>query len=571
MKSLAFALATLLAAQTASAQLVSERPEPNNSPATATFLPLGQQAFGSIDTSGTDADWYKITLTSRADLKAWTGAGRTHGSQVMFTKLTLVAGDGVTVLREWKGQDLVTGFYATFVIGNVAPGDYYLVVTPRTAQYSGDYSLDVVAGPIDSLMPYHNAASMEPDDPRMIGSANPTAFNSTNTGYIATGGFYDRFLFHPTVDYDFFALPLSGPCHVDFELVDTAEPGAAGTPVMHLCDAGYAPFHGSQPVYQDGVIERMSYDFPGAGLYYVAVHGLGQFDVGTYRLRIKGFLRERAEENDPRWPGGVPTITALNTVQVGYSSYGGDGLGGDNSGADYDWYQLDLQSPCTVTFDTLRDPAFFGFLFPVMLLCDSNYNVIAESFPMGAGEVVERLMHHFTQPGRYYIVVYGFFQSDVGTYSMRISGPSNHPATTHETPSNCPGSAGVPSLAALDGNTIPQSYPERPVLGSTYTLTGANLPANTPLFRLIGLLPRPVPFDLGNLGAPGCFVFVDPMSTELAFANATGHYHWALALPMNLQLIGLPLQQQLLAYDPTANALGLTTSSRVGSVCGTGH
>lgn len=571
MKSLTFAFATLLAAQTASAQLVSERPEPNQSAATATFLPLGQQAFGSIDTSGTDADWYKITLTARADLKAWTGAGRTHGSQVVFTKLTLVAGDGATVLGEWKGKDLFTGFYASFLLGNVAPGDYYVVVSASQAQRSGGYSLDVVAGPVDGLMPYLNAATMEPDDPRDFGTATPTTLNSTNTGNLFFGGQGDRSPSHFGVDYDLFALPLQGPCHIDFELVETNAPGAAPAPVMHLLDAGYSPLQGSQPVGQGGVLERISYDFAGAGLYYVCVFGLNQWDVGTYRLRIKGFLRERAEENDPRFPGGAATVTALNTIQVGYSSVGGDGLGGEYTGADYDWYQLDLQSPCIATFDTLRDPAYFGYLFPVMHLFDSNHTLIAESFPMGAGEVVERLMHQFTLPGRYYVAVSGFYRTDVGTYAMRITGPGNHAATTTTTPSNCTGSAGVPSLTALDGNTNPQNYPERPILGSTYTLTGANLPANAPLFRLIGLLPRSAPFDLGNLGAPGCFVFVDPMSSELAFADTTGQYHWALALPMNLQLVGLPLQQQVLVYDPPANALGLTASSRVASICGTSH
>lgn len=571
MKSSAFAFAALLAAQTASAQLVSERPEPNNSAATATFLPLGQQAFGTLDSSNTDQDWYKITLTAPADLMVWTGAGRNYAAQVRTARLTLYAGNGTSQLGEWEGDDLVHGYYASFVRNDLAPGDYYIGVSSWAPGFHGGYSLDVVAGPVDSLTPYTRVATNEPDDPRTLGQATTTALNSINTGYALIGGFGDRNPLDFGVDYDLFALPLTGRCHVDFELLQSNEPGAMAAPVMHLLDAGFASILSSQPVGQGGVLERMSFDATGAGYYYVCVFGLNRWDAGIYSLRIKGLLREGPEQNDPRRPGGVATITALDTIQTGSTSTGGvNDENPNNPYADYDWYEFDLTGPCIVTFDTLRGYGPFPYQFPIMHLFDSSYGLLATSFSMG-GEVLERISHAFAHGGRYYIAVSGWGATDVGAYKLRITGPSRAPATTTTTPSNCAGSAGVPSLAALDGGTSPYTYPERPVLGSTYALTGANLPANAPLFRLIGLLARPVPFDLGNFGAPGCFVFVDPMSSELAFADATGQYHWALALPMNLQLIGLPLEQQVLAYDPPANALGLTTSSRVASVCGTGH
>lgn len=66
-------------------------------------------------------------------------------------------------------------------------------------------------------------------------------------------------------------------------------------------------------------------------------------------------------------------------------------------------------------------------------------------------------------------------------------------------------------------------------------------------------------------------MWVDPISVEFALADADGQHFWALPLPRNLQLVGLPLEQQLLVFDPAANALGLTTSGSVSSVCGLTH
>ncbi len=53
--------------------------------------------------------------------------------------------------------------------------------------------------------------------------------------------------------------------------------------------------------------------------------------------------------------------------------------------------------------------------------------------------------------------------------------------------------------------------------------------------------------------------------------DTVGQSYWALPLPFQQNLIGLPLQQQILVVDPAANALGLTTSNRVSSVCGLTH
>lgn len=572
MKSLKLASAFLLAAQTATAQLVAEGPEPNNTPATATVLPFGRQAFGTIDTSGNDTDTYKITLTERSDLKVWTGAGTSFAGQLNCSRLFLLAGNGVSRLGEFAGWSDETGRYASFLMGDMAPGDYYIVVSGELPVHDGNYSIEAVAGPVGSLAPYTQVAAwQEPDDPRFWGTPATTTWNTINAGFLHAGGSGDRDPFAPNVDYDIFAIQLPCASHLDFELLQSNDPNAAPMPVMFLLDSGFAPLQQSQPVGQGGIVERMSFDAPGAGLYYVGVHGLWPWDIGTFKLLIKGVVGERAEENDPRVPGGVATPSQLNTIHTGFSSVGGNSSATEASGADYDWYQFTVPTPGLIVCDTLRAYSSPGYLFPILHLFDSNHTLLSVSFPMGAGEVVERIGYQVSQPGVYYVAVSGWSPSDVGTYGLRIQGPSAARATTTEVPGNCPGTAGAPGLAATMANTNPMTWPERPVLGSTYTLTGSNLPANAPLFRMTGLLPRPSPYDLGPLGAPGCFVFVDPASCELSFADAGGNCHWPLPLPLQLPLIGLPLDQQLLVLDPAANPLGLTTSGHVVSTCGTGH
>lgn len=446
MKSLAFSFATLLAIQPATAQLVQEGPEPNHSAATATFLPLGQQAFGALDSSNQDVDWYKITLPSRQDIKVWTGPGVLHQYQAQDTVVSLYRGDGVTLIGTVdNGDPFQTGFYASFTSGDLAAGDYYLAVTGGPFRQQGYYTLDVVAGPLGSLVP----------------------------------------------------------------------------------------------------------------------------------VRFYNHVIEGAEQNDPRRPGGIATATTINSLTIGRISAGGNGQHHpDLATADYDLYQLQVTEPMRLTFDLLITNNPGESQAPILYLLDSYFQLIDTSYPVGSGGIWDQLVYDFQVPTVVYLAVAGWDATGVGTYVLRTNGPIPPivaPSTVLMHPGGCAGSAGVPRLGVLDCATTPASYAERPVLGSTYTLTGTNLPVNTPLVRIVSLVTAPVPIDLGLYGAPGCTVVVDPASTALGFADSSGQDYWALPLPFLQPLIGLPLEQQLLVMDPAANALGLTTSNRVSSVCGLTH
>lgn len=145
------ALATLLAASTATAQMIYERTEPNDSAATATFLPLGAQAWGNLDSSNTDVDWYRITLTGVSDIKVWTGPGTLHSFTAVDTVIRLYDGIGTLLGTYDQGDPSETGDYASFVFGSLVPGDFYLAVTGLNATDIGTYTLRI-DGPIPPIV-----------------------------------------------------------------------------------------------------------------------------------------------------------------------------------------------------------------------------------------------------------------------------------------------------------------------------------------------------------------------------------------------------------------------------------
>lgn len=446
MNYLPLAIATLLVAQTAQAQLLNEGPEPNNSAATATFLPIGQQAYGILDGSNTDVDWYRITLTSPSDLKVWTAPGALYLYQAQDTVVRLYRGDGVTLVGTVdQGDPMQTGFYAAFTSGNLAAGDYYLAVAGGPLRQQGYYTIEAVAGPTGSLVP-----------------------------------------------------------------------------------------------------------------------------VRTY-----GNIVERAEQNDPRRPGGIATPTAFNTLNVGHISSGGNGTEWENNpNADYDLYQLVVSAPAYVEFELLMTNSPGENQQPLFYLLDRLFHPLATSLPVGSGGIWEQLGFDFQWADTFYVAVAGWDVANTGTYALRITGPLAPivvPSTVTMHPGGCAGSAGVPQLGIFENGTIPFTYAERPVLGSTFTVTGTNLPVNTALFQILSLVPASTPIDLGLHGAPGCLVEVGTLSIQFATTDIVGQSYWGLPLPFQQNLIGLPLQQQILVLDPAANALGLTTSNRVSSVCGLTH
>ncbi len=125
--------------------------------------------------------------------------------------------------------------------------------------------------------------------------------------------------------------------------------------------------------------------------------------------------------------------------------------------------------------------------------------------------------------------------------------------------SGCAGTAGTPTLAAAPGSL--------PWLGEILSCRLTNLPNSSVAvpFGFVGVsrqlwLGISLPFDLGQLGAPGCQLLTS-VEIQQPLTNGAGVAQWQLALPATVSLLGASFYQQALVLDPTANAFGAVFSN----------
>lgn len=143
------------------------------------------------------------------------------------------------------------------------------------------------------------------------------------------------------------------------------------------------------------------------------------------------------------------------------------------------------------------------------------------------------------------------------TWELTLGAPASY------TPfgGGCPGSRGVPQLAAQGGST--------PRIGATFTAQANNLPWTGLVFLYLGLSDTsyagtPLPANLGFLGAPACNLLCSGDEVYI-LPNALGATSWSFQVP---PYPGLSFYNQILALDPTANPLGLTLSNAARGVIG---
>ncbi|HEX5053183.1 MAG TPA: serine hydrolase [Planctomycetota bacterium] len=112
----------------------------------------------------------------------------------------------------------------------------------------------------------------------------------------------------------------------------------------------------------------------------------------------------------------------------------------------------------------------------------------------------------------------------------------------------CPGSAGQPTLTV--GGT--------PEIGSVLSMQVGHAPANR--FAVVALGLSTVVAPLAAFGAPGCYLYTDPVTTFAAITGSTGTATIGWTLPTNPAAIGVVVTAQGAVLDPPANALGITTT-----------
>lgn len=127
----------------------------------------------------------------------------------------------------------------------------------------------------------------------------------------------------------------------------------------------------------------------------------------------------------------------------------------------------------------------------------------------------------------------------------------------------CPGSQmTVPTIAAAPSATFNAA---QPWLGETLIVSISGLLPSTGnivlYFAPAALTP---PGDLAVVGAPGCFLYVNPAGAlllPLPAADGSGRTTWTLPIPNDPSLLGAPLHNQVFQWDAGANPFGAAFSN----------
>ncbi len=107
-----------------------------------------------------------------------------------------------------------------------------------------------------------------------------------------------------------------------------------------------------------------------------------------------------------------------------------------------------------------------------------------------------------------------------------------------------------------------------PAVGAPYRLWLGRAPAGAPVLFLTGFSNTtwngvPLPFSLGVLGAPTCWLLVSTDIVSSTLANPQGEALFTMQIPNNAALRDLHLFHQFAVFDPPANNLGLAFSSAI--------
>jgi hypothetical protein len=121
---------------------------------------------------------------------------------------------------------------------------------------------------------------------------------------------------------------------------------------------------------------------------------------------------------------------------------------------------------------------------------------------------------------------------------------------------NCCGGGAIPQLT----NT------GRPAFNTSFTVNVVKAAPTTVAVLFTGFSNStwngiPLPFDLGQLGAPGCSLLAPGAVLQVANTDANGAGSTQVPVPNDASLCGAHAYQQWVILDPTANGLGFVTSN----------
>jgi hypothetical protein len=384
-------------------------------------------------------------------------------------------------------------------------------------------------------------------DPSAIGGGTPTLLGCGDQGEGQVFPYGDR-------DWWQFDIP------ADRTLTAWTGPGATGSiddTVLVLLDAQGAIVGANDDDPLRAPFSALSTTIP-AGRYYLSVQGFADVRTGSYSLDVTcgppggGTSLPVAEGAEPN--SSNTTATSLPC--------GRQGQGDLQVANDSDWWAFSLSSTTSIDAETgafSTSPCSDTYLY----LIDATGRQLAADDDGGPG-LYSRIQIQLA-PGTYYLNVESYRNLYAGGYTLDLrcgggsGGGGGSPASFQIHAGGCAGTAGAPTLSARPG--------ELPLLGSTFALDTAPVPAGARVFGLLGASASmtsggvALPIDLTNLGAPGCSLDVDPVQTFSVTARGDVATFF-LPIPTDPSLLGGRLHAQSLVVDGAANPVGLITSNR---------
>ena len=546
-----FATLPILVAAGLQAQRVAEI-EPNDTVAQAQPILAGRHIVANL--AAGEQDWYSFTLASAAEIHLQTSGNFSVNPSV----------DTVVLLYDSTGQvrlawnDNQRGTMSDCGV-NLQPGSYTCLVMGKTTTVTGDYGLDFVVLPA-AVIDVVEAA--EPNgDPMLGGYPTPIVLGQTFTGDLSSPTDSDWYTFTLTTAgvvqaavYDDGGVP-----QLDNTNIKLYQEHSPGSYVAVGSASTQSTGHRALTLAHPASLPPGNYAIEiTAGS---AATGTAPFDyakMGKYGVRTRfialgagNSVSESAEPNNT-----APTAAYMN---IGDSAYGN--ISGSNEG---DWYGFTVSGPTTIV--AMADSwGSSPITDTTVKLMDRNGGLLT-SASSGGTSSHGRVVYTLPQAGLYFIEVSGGVFAATGDYVLLTGScaPMFVASSFHAEPPStnaCPGSNSLrPALTVASSET--------PQLGSTFVIRLQNALPNAialPFYGFSRLAANggsvPLPFDLTAVGAPGCFVRVDPASTSLAVADATGVSYLELPVPAILALRGLPFFMQAVLLDPANNALGVSVTN----------
>jgi hypothetical protein len=551
-------LAAIAAVPFLAASLAAQRQfevEPNDSVLQAQAIAAGQHMVANL-TPG-DQDWFSFTLAAAAEIHLATSGNYTVNPSV-DTVVFLYDAAGTTRLA-WN--DNQRGNHSDCGV-NLPAGSYTCLVTGKLATTTGAYGLDFIVLPPAIVTATEGA---EPNgDPGVAGNVpTPIVLGGTFTGELAT-----------SADTDWFTFTLAGRAVVQAIVYDDGGVPQLDTTTIRfyseISPGMFAPTGTSSSLTTSHRALNLGHTttLP-AGNYAIEIavgsaaagtaplyyNRVGKYGVRTALVDMPGTntVIEAPEPNDT--PATAAPLV-LGDTAVGFCS-------GSNEA---DWYQIVVTAPTTIA--VMSDNGTPAPITDTTVgLYDINGTFIT-SASSGGPSSHGRLIYTIPQGGIYYISVAGGLFAATGDYVLYTGGTSPMTVSSsfqQQPPSTnaCPGSNGLRPAITVASSEVPQ-------LGSTFVMRLQNALPNAVLLPFYGLSKTlangglvVLPFDMTVLGAPGCFIRVDPAVSTFAVADGTGVTSIDIPMPGTLSLRGLPIFLQAACLDLPNNPLGLSMTNDV--------